>query len=457
MPRKKSLLEKTISAPAVVLEKTVEGVQATIHDIATKKPVAQAGGFWKTLGPGLTTGASDDDPSGIATYSQAGAQYGNQLAWLAPATFPFMAVVQEMCARIGMVTGRGLAANIRKNYPRRVLFLCALLLFAANTFNIGADLGAMAAATKLLFPSFDFILLVIFFMVVSLFLQIFSTYDRYAKYLKYLTLVLFFYIFSTFFIKGLDWGAILRAVALPDLNVSREQILLICAIFGTTISPYLFFWQTSQEVEDEILSGNKTIAQRKGATKEEIKKMRIDVWTGMFFSNVVMFFIIVACAGTLFASGVRDIATAADAARALRPLAGEASYLLFALGIIGMGLLAVPVLAGSVSYAISESFGWKQGLFYKLHEAHGFYGVLIISMLAGLLLNFFGVNPMKMLIYSAVLNGLIAPVMLICILSISGNKKIMGAWANGPLTKIVGWGITIVMIAVGIATVTTFF
>lgn len=457
MPRKKSLLEKTISAPAVALEKTVTGTQAIVHNLATKKPVAQATGFWKKLGPGLTTGASDDDPSGIATYSQVGAQYGNQLAWLAPATFPFMVVVQEMCARIGMVTGRGLAANIRMHFPRQALFLCVALLFVANTFNIGADLGAMAAAAKLLFPSLDFILLVIFFTAVSLFLQIFSTYDRYAKYLKYLALFLFSYILSVFFIKGLDWGAVLRAVAWPDLNFSKGQIFLICAVLGTTISPYLFFWQTSQEVEDEILSGNKTIAQRKGATQEEIKKMRVDVWTGMFFSNLVMFFIIVACAGTLFASGVQDIITSADAARALRPIAGEASYLLFSFGIIGMGLLAVPVLAGSVAYAISESLGWKQGLFYKLHEAYAFYGILIISMLIGLLLNFLGIRPMKMLVYSAVLNGLVAPVILACILLISGNKKIMGGWTNGSLTKILGWGITVVMAVIGVVAVATFF
>ncbi|MBI2644767.1 Nramp family divalent metal transporter [Candidatus Uhrbacteria bacterium] len=429
-----------------------------MHDIATKKPVKEVQGFWNTLGPGLTTGASDDDPSGIATYSQAGAQYGNQLVWLAGFTFPFMAVVQEMCARIGLVTGRGLAANIRRHYSRPVLMICVTLLFVANVFNIGVDLGAMAAATQLLIPSMNFLVLALFFTVISLLLQIFSTYERYAKYLKYLTLVLFSYILSAFLVHGLDWSAIGRAAFVPSFqNFSKEKLFLICAILGTTISPYLFFWQTSQEVEDEILSGNTTLAQRKGATREEIKKMRIDVWTGMFFSNAIMFFIIIACAGTLFTNGVTDIKTAADAARALRPLAGEASYLLFALGIIGTGLLAVPVLAGSTAYAVAETFRWRQGLFLKLNQAYAFYGILIISMLIGFSLNFFGIDPIKALIYSAIINGMIAPVILVLILSLSSDKKIMGRWANGPLTKVFGWGIALLMAFVAVATIAMFF
>jgi len=457
MPHKKSLSEKIISAPAVILEKTVEEAGDTLKKIATKKPLNKVEGFWKTLGPGLTTGASDDDPSGIATYSQAGAQFGNQLLWLAGFTLPFMGVVQEMCARIGLVTGRGLAANIKKHYPKEILIICTTLLFAANVFNIGVDLGAMAAASQLLIPSVHFLLFAVFFTAASLFLQIFSTYDRYAKYLKYLTLILLSYILSALLIKGLDWRAIGLAAITPFKDFSVNQVFLICAILGTTISPYLFFWQTSQEVEDEILSGNKTLAQRKGATGQEIRKMRIDVWAGMFFSNLVMFFIIAACAGTLFSHGITDIKTAADAARALRPLAGEASYILFAFGIIGTGFLAMPVLAGSAAYAVAESFRWKEGLFLKLNQAHAFYGVLIIAMLIGLSLNFFGIDPMKALIYSAVANGLISPVMLAVIVSMSSNKKIMGKWASKPISKILGWTITALMVIVGVATIAVFF
>ncbi|MBI4272749.1 divalent metal cation transporter [Candidatus Uhrbacteria bacterium] len=405
------------------------------------------------LGPGLTTGASDDDPAGIATYSQAGARYGNQLLWLAGFTFPLMALVQEMCARIGLVTGKGLAANIRQYFPRWVLITSTTLLFAANTFNLGADLGAMANAVQLLLPTADFTFLVICFAGMSLLLQIFSTYARYAKYLKYLTMFLFAYVFSALLIRGLDWHAVFLSAITPITTFSRDQIILICGILGTTISPYLFFWQTSQEVEEEILQGNTTLAKRQGATNEEIRHMRIDVWVGMFFSNLVMFFIIVACAGTLFPQGITTIQTAADAAKALQPFAGNASYLFFALGIIGTGLLAVPVLAGSASYAVAESFGWKQGLFYKLNQAYAFYGVLIIAMIIGLLLNFVGIDPIKALLYSAVVNGIIAPLVLVLIILISRDKKIMGAWQSGLVTQACAWIITILMGVAGLATI----
>ncbi|HOX40694.1 MAG TPA: divalent metal cation transporter [bacterium] len=453
MPEGKDLFEKAAEAPARVLEKTVEVSESATSFITKKKPLQKVSDYWHMLGPGLTTGASDDDPSGIATYSQTGAQYGNQLLWLAAFTFPLMAIVQEMCARIGMVTGQGLAANIRKYYSKKVLFICTILLFAANTFNIGADLGAMAKATQLLWPNGGFVLLIVGFTIISLLLQIFSTYAKYAKYLKYLALILLSYVLSTLLIKGLDWQAIARAAITPSFDLTKDKIILICAILGTTISPYLFFWQTSQEVEEEILEGKTTLAQRQVVDPGQIKRMRVDVWSGMLLSNVVMFFIIVACAATLFIGGGTEITTAADAAEALRPLAGDATYLLFALGIIGTGLLAVPVLAGSASYAVAESFGWKEGLFYKLKQAYAFYGVLIVAMLLGLGMNFIGLDPMKALIYSAVANGLVAPIVLVLIVLLSSNKKIMGEWSNGPVVRVLGWVITILMIVAGVATI----
>jgi NRAMP (natural resistance-associated macrophage protein)-like metal ion transporter len=413
--------------------------------------------YWKTLGPGLTTGAADDDPSGIATYSQTGAQYGFQLLWLALFTFPLMAVIQEMCARIGLVTGKGLAANIKKHYSPWVLYLCGILLFAANTFNLGADLGAMAKASQLIAPDANFALLVIGFALLSLLLQIFTSYKRYARYLKYLALILFSYVLTAFAIH-LNWQEIIFHTVIPTIAFSRDQIFLICAILGTTISPYLFFWQTSQEVEEEILKGKTTLAMRQAMTsKEEIKAMRIDIWSGMFISNVVMFFIIVTCAATLFSHGVTNIATAEQAAEALRPLAGNFAFFLFTLGIVGTGMLAVPVMAGSASYALSESFGWKQGLYKKFRQAHAFYGVIILSMILGLVMNFIHIDPIKALIYSAVANGLIAPIILILIVRISSNKKVMGEYANHPLANWIGWITTTLMIISGVAVVLSLF
>lgn len=448
-------LEKIAGAPAAVLDKTVE-VTSEIVGPSAQYEIRKARGYWKTLGPGLTTGASDDDPSGIATYSQAGARYGFQLLWLSLFTFPLMAVVQEMCARIGLVTGRGLAANIRIFFPKWVLYLCTILLFAANTFNIGADIGAMAKATQLLFPKASFGMLVFGFALLGLGLQIFVSYEKYAKYLKWLAFILIAYILSAI-IVGLDWKELISHTLIPSINFSRDQIILICAILGTTISPYLFFWQTSQEVEEQILAGKTTIKLREEEiTNREIKKMRTDVWSGMFFSNLVMFFIIAACAATLFKYGITNIQTAAEAAAALRPIAGDRAYLLFAVGIIGTGMLAIPVLAGSASYAISESFGWKYGLYRKLKEANAFYGVIIFSTLIGVGLNFIGIDPIKALIYSAVGNGLVAPVVLILIIALSSNKKVMGERANHPIVTILGILITIAMIVAGLATISSF-
>lgn len=412
--------------------------------------------YWHMLGPGLTTGASDDDPSGIATYSQTGAQYGFQLLWMAAITFPLMAIVQEMCARIGMVTGRGLAGTIRKYFPKPLLIGCTLLLFAANVFNIGADLGAMAKAVQLLWPQVNFAFLVVGFTLLSFCLQIFTPYAKYARYLKWLALVLLAYVASAF-LANLNWGDVLAHSFIPNIKFDKDQILLICAILGTTISPYLFFWQTSQEIEEEIMSGETNLKQRQGTTPKALREMRIDVWSGMFLSNLVMFFIIAACGALLFSHGVTDIQSAAQAAEALRPFAGNATYLLFAIGIIGTGLLAIPVLAGSSSYAIAESFKWREGLYRPLRQAHAFYGVIVISMLIGLGLNFIGLDPFKALIYSAVANGVVAPVVLLFIVLTASNKKIMGEWANKRFTTFMGWVVVCLMAISGAAAIWSLF
>ncbi|QQS19226.1 divalent metal cation transporter [Candidatus Saccharibacteria bacterium] len=417
----------------------------------------RAKNYWHALGPGLTTGASDDDPSGIATYSQAGAQHGFGFLWLAPFTFPLMSIVQEMCARIGMVTGRGLAGNIRIHFSRRMLRFVTLLLFAANAFNIGADLGAMAKAVQLLRPSFSFGWLVVGFTLLSLLLPVLMPYAKYARYLKWLALVLLSYIVSAILAK-IDWGEALKSTFVPNLSLNKDSLLLICAILGTTISPYLFFWQTSQEVEEEILEGKTTLRERHSATApEQIKRMRIDVWSGMFLSNLVMFFIIAVCGWVLFPNGITNITSAAQAAEALRPFAGDATYYLFAIGIIGTGMLAIPVLAGSSSYAVSESLKWKGGLHSPLKQAHAFYGVIIISMLVGLGLNFVGIDPIKALIYSAAANGIVAPFVLFFIVKLASQKKIMGHWTNHRTTTIIGWATTLLMTTAGLAALWSMF
>jgi NRAMP (natural resistance-associated macrophage protein)-like metal ion transporter len=456
---KKSLLKKTIEAPAQALDLGVERSMKIVAKVpgSGSNPLKKAKDYWYLLGPGLTTGASDDDPSGIATYSQTGAQYGFGLLWLAAFTFPLMAVVQEMCARIGLVTGRGLAGNIRAHFSKKILYTAAIFLFAANTFNIGADIGAMASAIQLLWPKFDFSLLVIGFTFFILLLQIFTPYVRYARYLKWLALVLFAYILSAILAHP-DWHTVIRHSLIPHITFSKDQILLVCAILGTTITPYLFFWQTSQEIEDEIADGQTTIKQRMGSDPKQIKKMRIDVWSGMFFSNIVMFFIIAACASVLFTHGITNINSAAQAAQALRPFAGNATYWLFAIGILGMGLLAIPVMAGSSAYAISESMGGKrQGLSNKLKQGYSFYGIIIISMFVGLGLNFIGLNPIKALIYSAVLNGIVAPIILVLILLLASNQHVMGEWKNGKLSTTLGWFLTVIMGVSGLAAIYALF
>lgn len=403
-----------------------------------KKAKTEVALYWSKLGPGLTTGAADDDPSGIATYSQTGAGQGLKLVWLALFTYPLMSVVQEMCARIGIVTGQGLASNIRQHYSKKVLYACAVLLLAANIFNIGADFGAMAEGIRLLLPAIPFGIAVIFFGVIGLLLQIFTTYSEYAKYLKYLTFSLLAYIVASLYVTA-DWPAVFSHLAVPHIDFSKDQLFIICAIIGTTISPYLFFWQTSQEVEEKMLHGKESIDDKNEDHAAEIKDMRTDVWSGMFFSNLVMFFIIITCAAALYSHGVTNIRTAADAASALRPFAGDFAYALFALGIIGTGMLAAPVLAGSCAYAVSESMGWKFGLYRKLKEAYAFYGVIILATVVGMGINFIGLDPIQALIYSAVANGIIAPVMIFLIVRISGREDVMGTYKNGNASNLIGW------------------
>ncbi len=449
--------EDIVSAPSIVLERSVDLTRKLGESAATVSQYKKAKGYWTNLGPGLVTGAADDDPSGIATYSQQGAQTGFQLLWLALFTFPLMAIVQEMCARIGLATGRGLAGNIRIHYPRWVMYMSAALLFVANTFNIGADLGAMAKGVELFAPQFNFVMLLIFFTFFMLLIQIYTPYERYARYLKWLVLVLFSYV-ATGLIVGIDPKQLLFHAVIPSITFSKNQVILITAILGTTISPYLFFWQTSHEVEEEILHGKTSLRLRQEAvTNKEIKNMRIDVWSGMFVSNLVMFFIVATCAAVLYSHGITNIATAADAALALKPLAGNQAFLLFGIGIIGTGLLAVPVLAGSAAYTVAESFHWKQGLYRKLKEARAFYGVIILSMIIGLVLNFIGIDPIRMLIYSAVVNGLVAPVILVPIVQMTSNRKIMKERTSSSLNSALGWLVVFFMVASGVVTIYSLF
>jgi len=441
---KHKIITRTAEVPAEALGQAVLMTQV-IHDAAFNNVVVKkTKNYWHMLGPGLTTGASDDDPSGIATYSQVGAQFGYGLLWMAPWSFPLMATVQEMCARIGMVTGRGLAGNIRIFFGTRLLYVCTVLLFMANTFNIGANLGAMAKATQLLWPSFSFGWLVAGFAIFSLLLQIYTPYAKYARYLKWLALILLSYILSAI-LADLNWGEVIRHGFIPHVEFTKEQIILICAVLGTTISPYLFFWQTSQEVEQSVDEGLLTLKERQGTDAKHVRNMRFDVWTGMFLSNLVMFFIIAAAGGILFPNGITEIQSAAQAAEALRPFAGDATYFLFAIGIIGTGLLAIPVLAGSSSYALAESLRWKEGLSHKLDQAKAFYGIIIISMLAGLAMNFMGIDPIKALIYAALGNAFVAPVIIYFIVRIASDKKRMGHWANRRFTSLIGWFVFVLM------------
>jgi NRAMP (natural resistance-associated macrophage protein)-like metal ion transporter len=402
------------------------------------------------LGPGLITGAADDDPSGIATYSQAGAGYGYSLLWTMLLTYPLMAAIQSVSARIGRVTGRGLGANISEVFPKPVTMLLIFLLFLANTINIGADLSAMGEAAKLS-TGLGGHWWAAGFGLVSLGLQLFMPYHRYVKVLKWLTLVLFAYVAVLLAVK-VDWHAALLGVVTPTYRMDAKQIMLVVAVFGTTISPYLFFWQSSQEVE-EIADDPKAepLIDDPRQARPELKRIRLDTYVGMAFSNLIAMAIMIATAATLHAHGKTEIATAADAAAALKPVAGQFAFALFSLGIIGTGLLAVPVLAGSAAYAVAEAQGWRCGLEKKPWQAWGFYAVIVLAMGLGVIVDFSSLDPIKALVFSAVINGVIAVPIMAATMFIATRKAQMGVFVATPAQKIFGWLATAVMAAAAIA------
>ena len=392
--------------------------------------------LFSKIGPGIITGASDDDPSGIATYSIAGASQGYGLLWTALLTFPLMATIQEMCARIGVVTEKGLAGNLKSYFKSKILlYFLAALIIIANTINIGADLAGMAAATRLLIPVHP-LLIAIFTTFLIIALMVYFPYKFIASNLKWLTFALFAYIASALVVKQ-DWTQIIFRSFVPEFTTNKNYISIFVAILGTTISPYLFFWQTSEEVEErKELEHEKH--KRIIVTKHELKQVREDVNLGMLFSNIVMFAIIATTASTLFKFGINEIETADQAAKALEPLAGRAASLLFTFGIVGTGLLAIPVLAGSAAYAVSEIFGWKEGLSKSFRQARSFYAIIIVSTFVGFLMNFVHINPFKALFYTAVIYGLISPVLIFFILLLANNSEVMGKYKNNLVTNILG-------------------
>ncbi|MFN7675787.1 NRAMP family divalent metal transporter [Flavobacterium sp.] len=395
--------------------------------------------FWKILGPGLITGASDDDPSGIATYSQAGAAFGLSTLWTALIAFPLMAAIQQMCAKIGLVTSQGLTGALKSHYPKPILYLMLLFSFPAIIMNIGADIAGMGAVGNLLFPSIHASFFSVFFTFLLLGLIIYLPYVKIASVLKYLCIVMLVYFIVPFLYKQ-DFGAIAKATFIPTITFDKEFMAILVGILGTTISPYLFFWQASVEVEEM-----KNKKRHLVVNKKIIHDMKQDVDFGMSFSGFVMYFIILTTGTVLYNGGVHQIDTVEQAAAALKPLAGNFAYLLFAIGIIGTGLIAIPVLSGSISYIITETFGWEQGLDKKFHEAKAFYIVIAISLLLGLSLNYIGISPVKALIYTAILYGLTAPVLIAIILHISNNKKVMGDFTNSRFSNILGFGALLIM------------
>lgn len=389
--------------------------------------------IYRSLGPGVTTGAADDDPSGVATYSIAGAQLGTTLLWTAWLTWPLMAAVQMICARIGMVTGIGLAGALRAKFPRWVVGVMALALLIANTINIGSDLAGMADAAEMLGLGSSHLYVVLFGVGICV-ATIRLRYQQIASVLKWLALVLFAYVITAFVVKP-DWGSVMKAFATPSWPSSHVAWSTLVAILGTTISPYLFFWQAGQEVEEEKAMGRRMLIQRKDATSDEIVDRRIDITLGTLFSNVVMFFIILTTALTLHKAGLTHIATTRQAAEALRPLAGNLAYWLFTLGIVGTGLLAIPTLAGSAAYAFAETFDWAYGLENKLHQAQAFYGVFALAIASGVVIDFLGIDPMKAMFGTAVINGVLAPFLLVGILMVANDKKIMRGQSGSRFTR----------------------
>jgi NRAMP (natural resistance-associated macrophage protein)-like metal ion transporter len=402
---------------------------------------------WRILGPGLITGASDDDPSGIATYSQAGAGFGFATLWTALITFPLMAAVQEMCARIGMVTQEGLTATLKKKYPPTILYLMAVFSFPAIILNIGADIQGMGAVANLLMPRIPSFVFSVLFTALLVSFMIRFPYRKLAGALKWLCLSLLLYVVVPFLVHA-DWMDVMKSTFLPTLHFNKAFCEILVAILGTTISPYLFFWQATMEAEGMSQNHKKIIIN-----KRILDNMKMDIDFGMLFSNVVMFFIILTTGTVLYNSGIRQIDTVGQAAKALEPLTGKLTYLLFAVGVIGTGFLAIPVLAGSLSYILAETFGWKEGLDKKFHQAKGFYITLVVSLIVGLSLEFLGISPIQALIYTAVLYGLTAPVMIAIIMHICNNKKVMGEFTNKRWSNVLGSTTLVLMSAAAIALV----
>jgi NRAMP (natural resistance-associated macrophage protein)-like metal ion transporter len=402
----------------------------------------------KQLGPGLITGAADDDPSGIATYSQAGAQFGYSMLWTVLFTYPLMVGIQMVSARLGCITGRGLAANVKSVFPRSVLYGIVGLLLVANTINIAADIAAMGEALRLLLGGSAHLYSVAFG-VLCLGLQVFLRYAAYVRYLKWLTLALLSYV-AVVFTVHVQWGQVVSEMVVPRLVLDHNTITMIVAVFGTTISPYLFFWQAAQEMEDLRAvtarnGGGSLLPHAAEVARRHLRRIRLDTYVGMGFSNLIAFFIILSTAATLHAAGIVDIQTSAQAAEALRPLGGQTTFLLFSLGIIGTGMLAVPVLAGSAAYAVSESFDWKSGLDMKVQEALEFYGIIAIATVGGVALNFTHLDPMRALVWSAEINGVIAVPIMVIMMLLASREDIMGRFVIRPRLRGLGWAATVVM------------
>ena len=400
----------------------------------------------RQLGPGLITGAADDDPSGIATYSQAGAQFGFQMGWTVVLTYPLMVGIQMVSARMGRVTGRGLAANIRRYFPKPVLYAIVALLVIANTINVAADIAAMGEALALVVKGPKHLYMVLFG-IVSLTLQIFLPYQRYVRYLKWMTLALLSYVAVVFTIS-VPWREAIGGLVWPRLTLTAQALTVIVAVFGTTISPYLFFWQAAQEVE-EIKADPAANALKKDPedARRQLRRIKIDTYVGMAFSNLIALFIIISTAATLHAAGIQDIQTSAQAAEALRPFAGDAAFLLFSLGIIGTGMLAVPVLAGSAAYAVAETFKWRSGLALDLLKAREFYAIIALATLGGVLLGFMPIDPIRALFWSAVINGVIAVPIMAVMMLLAGDSQVMGMLTVTRRLKVLGWLATATMAA----------
>ncbi len=455
--------DPTPETPETPATQTASGQSRRLPHRGRPQPLRPASRLLRIVGPGFITGASDDDPSGIGTYSQVGAAFGTGFLWMALYILPLVICVQEMCGRIGLVTGRGVAGCVRRYYNRPILYGAVLLLFIANTINVGADLGAMAASVRLLAPGLPHLLALVVFALGILLLEIFIPYRYYARVLKLLTLSLLAYLAAAILIHP-DWLKLVRATLVPTIQLTPDYLALVVAVLGTTISPYLFFWQASEEIEEEHkreeqqqqMQVSDPNAQRKpggrqGHLYRAARALRLDTALGMIAASATFWFIVVATGLTLYPHGIHTIASAAEAALALRPLAGDLAGLVFALGIVGTGLLAIPVLAGSAAYGIAEAFGWREGLSQRLSHARGFYAVIAAATLIGLALNFLGVNPIAALVYTAVINGIVAVPLLVLLLLVANNRAIMGAFTNGRLSNVIGVLTTLVMAVAAVA------